>query len=141
MRPTHIFFAALALACAAPALAEQEKPKPVVSPYTVIEADTDIPFARTRVSGFTVGADHSLILQVGAGRFYRATLNDFCARDLKWEHRIAIDYDASGRFDRFSKVFVDGRRCLVQSVDRIENPRATKKKDAAAEASGEAPQI
>lgn len=133
-----IGFALLSLCAfaAGPAVAEEKKPV-APNPYVVLEEDADIPFARTRVSSFTVGEDNSLILQVGVSRFYRATLSGPCARDLKFEHRIAIDYDGSGRFDRFSKVFVDGQRCFVQSVDRIESPRLTKKKAAEAAAAAQ----
>jgi hypothetical protein len=116
------------------AFAEDQKPA-ATSTYVVLQENVDIPFARRNINGFSVGDDNSLILQVGAGRYYRATLSPPCGRDLKWEHKIAIDYDLSGRFDRFSKVIVDGRRCFVQSLDRIESPRLTKKKAAEAAAS------
>ena len=111
--------ACLAVALAAsPARAVESQ----IPHYVVLKEDASIPFALRRVTGYRVGKDRSLILDVGP-RWYRAELDSFCARDLRWTHRIGLLPGGIGSFDRFSRVIVDGRRCFVRSVDEIADPR------------------
>lgn len=92
-----------------------------VSPYKVIRENARVPFAST-LRNFSVGQDKTLLLDGPGNTWYRVTLDNFCARDLAWEERIALR-DQLGSFDRFSSVIVDGRRCIVRAVDQIEDPR------------------
>jgi len=93
--------------------------------FTVIEADASLAFSDRRISGFSVARDNSLILRVGPRRWYRATLWQPCARELRWAYeRIALDTGPSDTFDRFSTVVVNGLRCPIQTVDRIEPPES-----------------
>jgi hypothetical protein len=109
--------AALTLAVSAPAFAE-EAPSPA---YNVLEADTRLPFATTRVSGFTVDDNNALILHAGPSRTYRAVLWSSCDTDVRWarEH-IAIDARPNGTLDRTGTIIVNGRRCPIESFDRVE---------------------
>jgi hypothetical protein len=56
---------------------------------------------------------------------------------LRFEQHIGVGDRVNTGFDRFSTVVVDGNRCPIQSLDRIEDPRiAERAADAAAEAAG-----
>lgn len=93
------------------------------SPYRVIAENASIAFAGTRVRGFRVGEDGSLLLDAGR-RWYRAELWEPCRRDLRFEHKIALIDRPGDRFDRFSRVLVDGSVCPVERVDEIADPDA-----------------
>lgn len=91
--------------------------------FTVIEADARLPFADNRVSGYQVARDDSLIIRAGPNRWYRATLWESCARELRWAYdRIWLEMRPGGALDRFTTVVVRGRRCPIQTLDRIERP-------------------
>lgn len=118
-----ILAAVAAVALAGCATAEQQAAaEPAVS-YAVVDDDASIPFAST-IRGFRVGKDQprSLLIEGGNGKWYRATLRDYCSRQLPWDHAIGIDAGAIDRFDRFSTVVLDGVRCQVTTVDEIADP-------------------
>lgn len=115
--------AILIAACAALgacATATQEAEVPVV--YTVVAADASIPFASKSIRNFRVGSEQTLLLEANGGKWYRATLVGSCRSDLPWEQAIGIDAGVIDRFDKFSSVVIDGRRCQVQALDQIEDP-------------------
>jgi hypothetical protein len=114
---------ALTLAAGCATTGSEQAAAPVV--YTVVEADAAIPFANT-VRGFRAGkdAEKSLLIEGGNGNWYRATLRDYCARDVRWEQAIALDTGPLNRFDKFSTVLVNGQRCYVERVDKIADPDA-----------------
>jgi hypothetical protein len=116
--------AALALAAGCATAGEQAAAEPKVV-YKVVEADASIVFANT-VRGFRVGKDEprSLLIEGGDGKWYRATLRDYCRRQLPWEQAIGLDTGPLDRFDKFSTVIVDGVSCQVVAVDQIEDPDA-----------------
>jgi hypothetical protein len=93
------------------------------SPYTVVRADASIPFAGRSITGYRVGLDRSLILDVVGNRWYRATLDRPCARDLRWEFRIGIRIPSVNSLRENDQVIVDGRRCFILSLDEIADPR------------------
>lgn len=111
-------FFTVAVAQEAPAAAAE--PPPIV--YPVIDENARIPFSTNRVNGFQVGEDDSLIIRVGANRWYRAELWPGCDFDLPFEHAIAIASRPDDTIDRFSVAIVNGRRCPFQTFDRIEDP-------------------
>lgn len=115
---------AAAFAVSGCATAQEAAEAPVV--YTVVDADASIPFASRSVRNFRVGkdAEQSLLLEGPGGRWYRATLEEGCSRNLRWEEAIGVRHDATGRLDRFSSVIIDGRRCIIKALDRIEDPDA-----------------
>jgi hypothetical protein len=139
MRPSAFSAALIAAAMAFGALpaaaqeaaAQEGAAQEQASPYTVVTENSRIPFVSS-VRGFRIGLDKSLILDGPAGKWYRVTLDRSCARDLPWEHAIAIR-DRTGSFDRFSTVIVDGRRCFVRAVDEIADPRPVERALRAAE--------
>jgi hypothetical protein len=66
-----------------------------------------------------------LLLEGSNGRWYRATLSPPCQSSLPWEQKVAVKTDATSRFDRFSRVIVDGQVCSVRSLDEIADPEGT----------------
>ncbi len=101
--------------------AEGQEQTPVA--FTVIESDVTVPFADVRIRDYQIGRDDSLILRAGVNRWYRATIWEPCASDLRWAYdRIGLDTHPSGSLDKFSTVIVRGRRCPIRTLDRIERP-------------------
>ena len=99
---------------------EEEAP-PV---FSVIEADARLSFSGRVTRGFQVARDDSLILRVGADRYYRATVWEPCARELRWDDTIAFDTGPVDTLDRFSTVLVSGQRCPIRTFDQIAEPPA-----------------
>ncbi|MEZ6022730.1 MAG: DUF6491 family protein [Hyphomonadaceae bacterium] len=93
--------------------------------YNVLEADARLPFSSLLLRSYQVARDDSLILRIGADRWYRATVWQSCKNDLRWEQRIGFDTGPSQTLDRFSAVYVDGNRCPLESLDQIEEPDAS----------------
>ena len=101
--------------------AEQAEAPPVT--FNVIEEDVRVYFADTRLRDYQVGRDDSLLLRAGANRWYRATVWEPCASDLRWAYNaIGFDLRPSGTLDKFSSVIVRGNRCAIRTLDRIERP-------------------
>jgi hypothetical protein len=92
----------------------------------VLEANTRLPFATTRVSGFeVVRGENAVILHAGPSQLYRATLWNSCASELRWaRERIAIDARPNGTLDRTGILIVNGQRCPIESFDRVERTPA-----------------
>lgn len=111
--------AALAAAVTACATTPKEKGPPVE--YKVLKSDVRVPFAGSRIRGFQVAEDDSLILD-GGSRWYRATLWEPCQRDLDFESVIALVSAPTDTLDRFSRVIVNGNSCPLASLDEIEKP-------------------
>ncbi len=111
---------ALVTACATAAETQGAAEAPVT--YRVIQADAEIPFAGQTVQGFEVGEDRSLILRAGVNRYYRATLWEPCARELRWREAIALGPLPTGKLDRFSSVSVAGYTCPIRTLDEIAPP-------------------
>lgn len=128
-------FAGAASAEDAPA-AQAQSEAPAFA-YTVIEENARIPFGADEIDSFRVGRDGSLLLRAGHREWYRAVLWAPCRNDLRFEQHIGFTDRTNQAFDRFSTVVVDGARCPIQSLDRIEDPRiAERAADAASEAAG-----
>lgn len=121
----RVLFVLAALAVlSTPAYAEeQQEAEQAPVAFNVIESDVRVPFADVRVRDYQVARDDSLILRAGANRWYRATIWEPCASDLRWAwDRIGLDTTPSGTLDKFSTVIVRGRRCPIRTLDRIERP-------------------
>ena len=120
-----IALAALALLSAPASAQEEQQAESEQAPVTfnVIESDVRVPFADVRVRDYQVGRDDSLILRAGVNRWYRATIWEPCASDLRWAlNHIGLDTTPSGTLDKFSAVIVRGHRCPIRTLDRIERP-------------------
>jgi hypothetical protein len=116
---------ALAALVALTAPANGQTPAAEAAPvsFNVIETDVRVPFADTRIRDYEVGRDDSLLLRAGPNRWYRATIWEPCASDLRWAFdRIYLETHPSGTLDKFSSVVVRGRRCSLRTLDRIERP-------------------
>ena len=115
-------FLALSASAFAQTPAPQEQEETPIA-FTVIESDVSVPFASVRIRDYEIGRDNSLILRAGANRWYRATIWEPCASDLRWAYdRIGLDTHPGGALDKFSTVIVRGRRCPIRTLDRIERP-------------------
>ncbi|MGE0044490.1 MAG: hypothetical protein AB7J28_13770 [Hyphomonadaceae bacterium] len=111
----------------ADAVAEQE------SPYVILRENVSIPFANRAIRGFEAGEDRRSVIFRGPGRrHYRAELDSFCARNLRFESRIGM---RSGPVDdtlrRGSTLYIDRDRCMILSLDEIADPRAQARAEAA----------
>lgn len=123
-----------ALGFAGAAVAEETPAEAPAFAYTVIEEDARIPFGAREIDSFRLGRDGSLLLRVSPREWYRAVVWAPCQRDLRFEEHIGFGDRFSTSFDRFSTIVVDGNRCPIESLDRIEDPRiAERAADAAAE--------
>lgn len=112
----------------------------LASPYRVIETNASVPFANSRVNGFQVGEDRSLIFRVGVNHWYRAEVWQPCKSDLKWTERIGFDPSPTNTLDRFAYVVVRGHRCPITSLDEIERPTRQDRAQAQGEAATAAPE-
>lgn len=90
--------------------------------FVVLEQNASIPFA-DNISGFNVAEDGSVLIRTGPNQVYRAVIWASCARDVRFENDIGIDHRGGSRVDRFSTLIIDGRRCPIESLDRIEPPK------------------
>ncbi|MET0181686.1 MAG: DUF6491 family protein [Caulobacterales bacterium] len=115
-----IIGAALAALAAGAAFADP-KPENAAPRFSIVQEDASIPFSTTAIDSYQVSADDSLVIRAGS-RWYRATVWAPCARDLKFENAIAFDAGGNGTLDKFGSVYVNGQRCPIQSLDRIERP-------------------
>lgn len=115
---------AAALAGMTGATAAAEAPRAAPETYTVIEPNARVAFSRQSLQGFQIGEDGSLLIEAVGNRWYRATLDPPCQRDVRFHEAIALDDRPIGTFDRFSSVFVGHNRCMIERLDRIEPPRA-----------------
>lgn len=132
---THksIIAAAAAFALVGGCATSTEAKAPPVT-YTVVKENTSIPFA-SNIRNYRTGKDveKSLLLEGSNGLWYRAKLDQFCARALPWQNAIAVVQDATNSFDRFSSVLIDGQRCRVLAVDQIVDPDQARRAAAAAQ--------
>jgi hypothetical protein len=125
--PLFLAVAALAAPLAfadAPKSAPAEETAPI---YKVIKQDASIFAANRRVDNYWQGEDGSLILRAGVREWYRVEVWQPCRSDLRWEQAVGLRPGATGSFDRFSDVIVNGKRCAVERIDQIEDPRPVDK--------------
>jgi hypothetical protein len=104
--------------------------------FTIIDADAYIPATR-EITQFEVLNADTILLRTGINRWYAAELSGSCGRAARFEHAIGIDTPGGGRIDRFATLIVDGRRCAIQSLSRIERLPAPEAGEAPNETSGE----
>lgn len=125
MRAWVFAFSAIAAFAATPVVADEAKPaaeKPEFS-FTVIEENARIPFGASRIRGFRVVDDDSVLFDAGR-RWYRAELFGVCASDLRFEHALAFRTRGDGAIDRGTTLFVRGQRCPILKLDEIADPDA-----------------
>lgn len=96
---------------AAPALGQELQ-------YSVIEPDARIASVRQVTEVQTI--DRSvLLIRVGAGHFYRASVVPECSMNLYGAGDIAIATRGVPYIDKHSRVIVDGRTCAIEAFDLV----------------------
>jgi hypothetical protein len=86
--------------------------------YRVVELDAHIR-AGTPIAGFQVVNDRQVLIQSGDGPFL-ADLLGTCAQGGSATMAVALDPAPGGDVDRFSQVIIDGRRCGLRSLTKLE---------------------
>jgi|GEM_PF-618055 len=76
--------------------------------------------------------DDTLYIKGRSGQWYRAELMGPC---IGLRHKVAIGFEIrpAGSFDRFSSIIVDGQRCPLRSLTKIESPPDERRGAGAAE--------
>ena len=93
------------------------------------ERPVSIPFANLgSVRDFRVVSDDVLLIEGTGHRWYRATLFGPCI-GLRQAESLAFVTEPGGALDRFSAIYVEGRRCTFRTFERTEAP-AKKKSEA-----------
>jgi hypothetical protein len=87
-----------------------------------------IPFANLgAIQDFRALDDQTLLIEGSGHRWYRATFFGSCL-GIRNVERLAFITEPGGSLDRFSAVWVDGRRCPFRSFERTEPPKPREKK-------------
>lgn len=108
------------IVAAAPAMAGEGASLSDEAPrYRVLEADVSIP-ATQSVNGYEIIDANTILLRVGANRLYAAELSGSCGRAARLNWNIGVETFGGGRIDRDARIVVDGRRCAIQSLSRVE---------------------
>jgi len=92
-------------------------------------ADTaQIPFANNGgINDWRAENDRVLYVQGQNRQWYKAELMSDCI-GLRFAERIGFDTEASGAFNKFSSVKVEGRTCAVTSFEKSDAPPKKEKK-------------
>ncbi len=115
---TTLAAALLASACATP-VAPASDADAGEARYVIVEENAEI-FPPSNVNGFEVVDRDTLLLRVGASRLYLADVWRPCTWDLRYVEAIALDHGGSSTIDKFSHVYVNGQRCPIDNVRRVE---------------------
>lgn len=91
-----------------------------VADYAVIEADARIPATRS-INSYRILDSDVLLIGAGPSGLYMAQLDGTCARAARFDTSIAIDARGGGGVDRFAQVIVNGRRCRIETLSRVEH--------------------
>lgn len=87
-----------------------------------------IPFANLgSIQSFRALDDSTLLIEGSGHRWYRATFFGSCI-GLRNAERIAFVTEPGGSLDRFSAVWIDGRRCPFRTFERTEKPPPREKR-------------
>jgi Family of unknown function (DUF6491) len=101
--------------------------------YVVVEPNARI-FPASMINGFGVVDSDTLLLNVGANRLYLADVWPSCGRNLRFDQHIGIEHRGADQVDNFSWAIIDGRRCPISNLRRVERKPAE-----AAQAPADAP--
>ena len=95
---------------------------PAADPYTVLEANTRIPFA-SQVSGFD-RLDRDTVLLRAGNRLYRVKLRNGCGRGVFDSGVIGVQSTGGAVVDHFSHIVFDNHSCPIDVIDRVERREA-----------------
>lgn len=91
--------------------------------FAVVESNVRIP-STERVTRFEAIDSNSVLLRT-AGHLYVAHLSAGCALAAPFREQIAIDEAPGlGGVDTFASLLIDGRRCPIAGIDRVERVTA-----------------
>ena len=103
---------ALMMTAAIPAVAAADTPS----------GETGIPFARHGgIRDWRADGNRTLYIEGRLNHWYRAELMSPC-HGLNFANAIRFISEPGDRFDRFSKIVVDGQVCHVSSLTKAEKP-------------------
>lgn len=86
------------------------------------KAAASIPFADLgAIRNFRAVSDRELLIEGSGHRWFRATFVGACL-GLRSAEQIAFMTEPGGSLDRFSAIYVDGRRCAFRSFEPTEPP-------------------
>ena len=122
--------------CAFALNAAEAKEDAAIPTFTVIEADAYIPATR-EVTQFEIVDSDTILLRAGINNWYAAELWGACGRSARFEQAITIDSPGGGRIDRFATLVVDGRRCAIRTLSRVERLPAPDPSESSGESASE----
>jgi len=97
------------------------------------ETRAEIPFANSGgINNWSAESDRVLYVQGRNRQWFKAELLTDCI-GLRFAENIGFKTEASGAFNRFSSVKVEGRDCPVSSFEVSDPPAKKEKKEKAAE--------
>lgn len=132
MKQTHLLLPLAALALAgSPALAAPQAPSTTTGEKA---AEASIPFANHGgIWDWRSEGDQTVYFQDSHRQWYRATLFS-PATELPFVEFIGIDASPSGALDKWSAVYIHGRRYPITSLVKVSGPPVSAKAKAKADA-------
>lgn len=103
-------------ACASTAGAQAERSR--LAQYAVVEENARIPETRD-VLAFETLDTHNVLLRA-TGALYIAQVSPSCGLDASYAQTIAVDRFGPGGVDTHSSLLVAGRRCQIETLNRVE---------------------
>ncbi|WP_395646082.1 DUF6491 family protein [Terricaulis sp.] len=116
LRTLALAGAALVAACATAETAPAEESR--AADYTVVEENARIPETRD-VLAFERIDSRSVLLRA-TGALYIAHVSPSCGLDAAYAQNIAIDRFGPGGVDNHSTLLIEGRRCPIEALSRVE---------------------
>lgn len=97
------------------------------------ERPAEIPFANSGgINNWRAENDRVIYVQGNGRQWFKAELMTDCI-GLRFAENIGFETEASGAFNRFSSIKVDGRTCHISSFEKSDPPPKKDKKEKTAE--------
>lgn len=110
--------AALVAACATTESTSASAEESGAARYTVVEENARIPETRDVLAFETLDARSVLLRATGA--LYIAQISSGCGLDAGYAQDIAIDRFGPGGVNAHSTLLIEGRRCQIEALSRVE---------------------
>ena len=91
----------------------------VVESYRIVEEHATIPSTRA-LTGFRGVGEQLVLIEAGGDNFYLAQVHPTCGADLVRETRIGVNSRQNGAINEFSELIIDGWRCAIVNLSRVE---------------------